>query len=467
MIPVAFLGDVFGDPENDSLQFTVNINPSGILQATIHSDTLILTNVLNAFGTTQIVVSAFDQTFTSFDTFYVTVKPVNDVPRLDRTLPDTTLPQNSGRSWITNLTQHFSDPDDGLITFDQVALSSGVQPVISNDSLYVDIEPGFTGAVLIRVTASDSEYTTADTFRVTVLDRSIPIVFAHVLSSPVVRRARIVIGADELLQTVSVQVNGNAISVAKKGSVYFGEFDANEGNLQIHVTASDLAGNVATVTRTYVIVRLAKPALVDGFEFRGQADDYVIAGKPLTLSPAPEKWIPLSASLEISPQTAGRSIRTDYRYDITDLHHQIQDFDEGRVGVYQYAEGQWRYVGGQGDRRVVTANVKTDGILMVYYNPDHVVIPETFALQQNYPNPFNPVTTIRFDLPVSSQVKLIVYNILGQEVRTLANDVYSAGRHYVLWDGRNHLGHTVSSGIYLYRIVWPTGNVTRRMLLIK
>ncbi len=466
-IPVAFLGDVFGDPENDSLQFTVNINPSGMLQATINSDTLFLSDVLNAFGTTQIVVSAFDQTFTSWDTFYVTVTPVNDAPLLERALRDTTLLQNSGRSWVTSLAQHFTDPDEGLITFDQAALSSGVQPMISGDSLYVEVERGFTGAVLIRVTASDSEYTTADTFRVTVVDRSAPIVFAHVLSSPVVRRARIVIGADELLQTVSVLANGSAISVAKKGSVYFGEFDAHEGNLEIQVTASDLAGNVATVTRSYTIVRLAKPAWVDGFEFRGQADDYVIAGKPLTLSPVPEKWIPLSASLEISPQANGRSIRIDYRYDVVEVSHQVQDFDEGRIGVYQYADGQWTYAGGQGDRGVVTARVKADGILMIFYNPDHVVIPETFALQQNYPNPFNPVTTIRFDLPVSSQVKLIVYNILGQEVRILANDVFSAGRHYVIWDGRNHLGHTVSSGVYLYRIVWPTGNVTRRMLLIK
>jgi hypothetical protein len=79
-------------------------------------------------------------------------------------------------------------------------------------------------------------------------------------------------------------------------------------------------------------------------------------------------------------------------------------------------------------------------------------IPKVFALEQNYPNPFNPVTQIKYALPNESFVALKVYNVLGQEIITLVNQVQKAGYMTVTWDGRNNLGHTVGSGIYFYRI---------------
>ena len=75
-----------------------------------------------------------------------------------------------------------------------------------------------------------------------------------------------------------------------------------------------------------------------------------------------------------------------------------------------------------------------------------------FALAQNHPNPFNPTTTIRYDLPKDSKVVLKIYNILGQEVRTLVNTTETFGRKSVVWDGKNDLGNPVSSGVYVYRI---------------
>jgi hypothetical protein len=79
-------------------------------------------------------------------------------------------------------------------------------------------------------------------------------------------------------------------------------------------------------------------------------------------------------------------------------------------------------------------------------------IPMVFALDQNYPNPFNPVTQIRYALPKESFVTLRVYNALGQEIATLANEQQAAGYVTTTWNGRNNLGHAVGSGVYFYRI---------------
>lgn len=79
-------------------------------------------------------------------------------------------------------------------------------------------------------------------------------------------------------------------------------------------------------------------------------------------------------------------------------------------------------------------------------------IPEKFGLAQNYPNPFNPSTVIGYQLPAASEVKLIIYNIIGQEVRTLVNTYESAGYKKITWNGLDNSGNHVAPGIYLYRL---------------
>lgn len=78
--------------------------------------------------------------------------------------------------------------------------------------------------------------------------------------------------------------------------------------------------------------------------------------------------------------------------------------------------------------------------------------PRSFALFQNYPNPFNPETEIRFFLEKDRDVKLIVYNTLGQRVKVVVNDLVAAGYHTVVWDGTNSRGMKVPSGVYIYSL---------------
>jgi hypothetical protein len=92
----------------------------------------------------------------------------------------------------------------------------------------------------------------------------------------------------------------------------------------------------------------------------------------------------------------------------------------------------------------------------------HSSFPSTFSLHQNFPNPFNPSTTIRFELPVETMVRLQVYNVTGQLVTTLVNDVRSAGEHQVTFDASN-----LASGVYVYRLAAGDFVQTRTMSLIK
>ncbi len=90
------------------------------------------------------------------------------------------------------------------------------------------------------------------------------------------------------------------------------------------------------------------------------------------------------------------------------------------------------------------------------------VIPDKFSLGQNYPNPFNPSTTIRYALPASSQVKLVVFDLLGREIATLVNEEQSSGWKEVIWNAGN-----ISSGIYFYKLTAGTFVEMKKMSLMK
>ncbi|MFH2056084.1 MAG: FlgD immunoglobulin-like domain containing protein [bacterium] len=94
-------------------------------------------------------------------------------------------------------------------------------------------------------------------------------------------------------------------------------------------------------------------------------------------------------------------------------------------------------------------------------------LPDRFSLGQNHPNPFNPETVISFSLPQSGQVKLEVFNILGERVLVLADELLPAGNYRYTWDGKDSQARRAPSGIYLYRLSAAGLSSTRKMLLLK
>ena len=114
----------------------------------------------------------------------------------------------------------------------------------------------------------------------------------------------------------------------------------------------------------------------------------------------------------------------------------------------------------------------TDGMGYFRLGPKTIIIPGETSLHQNYPNPFNPVTNIIYDVGFNEgprqRVKIIVYNLLGQHVRTLVNEHKDIGRYTVRWDGRDKNNVSVSSGLYFIRMVNNMGRIhTKKMMLVR
>jgi hypothetical protein len=128
---------------------------------------------------------------------------------------------------------------------------------------------------------------------------------------------------------------------------------------------------------------------------------------------------------------------------------------------------QTSYVGAFGSRLWITGWTALDqlgyvGVISGVEEDQLNAIPSAYTLTQNYPNPFNPSTSIQYALPQASNVKLTVYNVLGQEVAVLVNGLKSAGTHQVNWNAND-----LTSGIYVYRLEAGANIITKKMTLLK
>ena len=136
------------------------------------------------------------------------------------------------------------------------------------------------------------------------------------------------------------------------------------------------------------------------------------------------------------------------------------------------ANGVGTIIGSVGFNHILGLAYAETGVTSVEGENEGDIIPAEYVLKQNYPNPFNPATRIEYSLPVSSEVKLVVYNLLGQEVATLINEEQSAGSHSIQWNASDANGTRLSSGIYFYELkaAGTNGNnfqQVKKMILLK
>jgi hypothetical protein len=149
-------------------------------------------------------------------------------------------------------------------------------------------------------------------------------------------------------------------------------------------------------------------------------------------------------------------------------HTAIRDTLQAR-GV-NVVSGTWTVIATSAGDTVFASNgpfaltIDASAVLAIDGGP---ALPRKYALHQNYPNPFNPATTIRYDLPERSSVTLVVYDLLGREVRTLVRGVQEPGFKAVVWDGRDDRGRAVGAGVYFYRITAGEYSRLRKMVLLK
>ncbi len=135
----------------------------------------------------------------------------------------------------------------------------------------------------------------------------------------------------------------------------------------------------------------------------------------------------------------------------------VQDQEiESITGIQYFSFGNYKMIPRNNDDVVTTTTSVDDG-----------AIPVSFALAQNFPNPFNPETTIRYQVAELGDVKIEIFNVLGQRVKTLIDKVTSPGAHSVIWSGRNDLGRPVASGVYIYKMQAADFVKVQKMLFLK
>ena len=121
------------------------------------------------------------------------------------------------------------------------------------------------------------------------------------------------------------------------------------------------------------------------------------------------------------------------------------------------------------DSTIFTLSEKTG-----YYRlgPKTIIVPEKTNIHQNYPNPFNPVTTIKYDIGLldglRQNVSIKIYNLLGQHVETLVNNMDQIGQHTIQWNGKDRFGQPMASGVYFVQLTTQTGIVKNmKVMLLK
>ncbi len=391
---------------------------------------------------------------------------VNDNPVIARPARDTAFSKNFGRVFINKLSNIFSDNDNTALIYSASNLSSGIAADISQDSLYLMSQPDFYGTTTIRLQAQDGSLLVSDTFSVTVNEFNAAQISLGALASPVVNMVRFAVGADSNLNSVTMTVNAQPLQVTHSSNLYFGDYEiSSPGILSVSVHASDRHAFNIDLNRNYHVSSLDKIVTLENFRIQGSGSGYILLSKA-DIKSVPEKHIMFGHPIECvaTGSPAELDIEVDYAHLISDRPSEL---DEAKLGLYRWNGKSWIYIGGEGSGgKIVTRSAET-GILAVLYNPDHENLPKAFMLAQNYPNPFNPNTRIHYEVPIRSAVSIKVYNLLGQEVRTLVQEVKDFGRYDVEWDGRSNTGQEVASGLYLYRFEAGTVRKTRKMLFIK
>jgi len=141
-------------------------------------------------------------------------------------------------------------------------------------------------------------------------------------------------------------------------------------------------------------------------------------------------------------------------------------------GVWNDNTAEFPY---NGPERVYTVP-DSNSVVYCWYNDEDMsmvgidetaAMPKTFVLHQNYPNPFNPVTTIKYEIPQQSMVRIVIYDLMGKEVRSLVNHNQTPGYQSVIWDATDNFGRRVSSGYYIYVMNAGDFRQSHKMLLLK
>ena len=466
------------DADGDSLSYAFTSDTSAV---TIVEDNsvLTLTPASNWNGVANISVTVSDGALTDEESFVLTVNAVNDVPTVD----DLAIELEEDGS--VEIPFSGFDIDGDILTYAVVdeamhgTVTAGVYYPNANftgiDSLSYVANDGLVnsdlGMVIITVTnMNDAPYVAQAMTDITVDEDSDTLS----LSIDGVFDDLDIIHGDSLTIT-AVSLNTELIMI--ESEVPYLMFAENgNGETDIVVTATDLEGLSVNDT-----VHVTVNAVNDSpNEFNLTETDEVIAITLDELSTGS-----LDFEWEVAEDVDGDSIVYHYTSTLTagsyteQLDSSLVDtsltlmtyraiYDKLFAWEVTTAVLEWHVYSDDGTVSVPALNGPlTLSIDISSLSVDDQLIPDVFALHQNYPNPFNPTTTLQYDLPEDAKVSLVIYDIMGREVKRLVHATQEAGFNSVLWDGKNNHGSEVSAGMYLYRISAGDFHQVKKMLLLK
>ena len=180
-----------------------------------------------------------------------------------------------------------------------------------------------------------------------------------------------------------------------------------------------------------------------------------------SLDPLPENWVDSSVA---AAEAETRS--NDFRAQHPDAEVFAQLSRGFRSGDPDRAVWHFTYISQQ-DFAFLEIDVDAETGQVIVSAEGAAEVPEAVVLHQNYPNPFNPETRLTYEVHQTGAVELVIYNVLGQKVRTLVDTVQAPGRYTTAWNGTDDAGHLAPSGLYVYEIRLGKTRQARVMTLLR
>lgn len=267
-----------------------------------------------------------------------------------------------------------------------------------------------------------------------------------------------------LLDSINVQLT------EIQPSLYQTTYSVSEsGTLEIAATLEDSAGNQTVPSRVFTFALLPKTRVLVSHDRRVTTSLSRSRGVLwLGVEPAERSAFPISTTYAID---VGGTIESGHPLELS-IDYSTLDVgalgwtDDTKIGIYRMESGTPVYIGGAGRAGRIASQIDRLGRYVLGYDPNRQSLPRELHLD-NYPNPFNPITSIRVALPFSSDVRVEIYNLIGQRVKTLYRGFLPAGRHTMTWNGTSETSNRVATGVYLCRVSFAGQVTTRKMLLVK
>jgi hypothetical protein len=318
-------------------------------------------------------------------------------------------------------------------------------------------------------------------FRTQALDVTAPTFTIGVLQNPVLTRyVDLYVVASEMLSGApNLTLNGSPVGLAllnEAARIYKGDARLEgAGTLELVAGAKDFANNEGSATKNFSAQLLIAKRDGSISSADNQLRLHLEAGSLnedtyLTIVKVDEPVDPVTGTANdgsnlgvyrIGPSALSLRKAATLRYAISEL--------EGKTVLLEFknGSGDWEAIPSTSSGAFLSAKINTLGTFRLLATQQ--VLPTEFALRQNYPNPFaaNKIsTTLTFDLPIQDEVKIVIYNLLGEQVRTLISGSREAGTYKITWDGRDNRNMLVAAGIYIYQLKTSQTTFTRKMLIL-